>query len=309
MKSKTRTLSSPVRLKWSEKAKWPRDPFFYYVTADGLYLCRNHPLFMSSIPVETGPGELAAHRPFLKLRYPKLSRTALELIIGFFDQIAELHGGEAAVLLAWDRRRDKIRVIVPDQTTHVTKGWYGRVYADDVKYQTPPPPSPDLMFIGDAHCHVDGPAYSSYIDKRDELHRPGLHIVVGRIRSEPPEFHIEATVDGFRFKVRPELVLSGYEKRRRNIPQAWIDKVQVEVHSYYTYGGNSQQNTQSTQATTKSYSPPYDDYDDNTGSYQSGDTWGKTQKTLTQPNVSKTSSPATDFNTARSMNKEIDNDC
>ena len=58
---------------------------------------------------------------------------------------------------------------------------------------------------------------------------PGLHIVVGHISREPPDFHFEATVDGMRFRVRhADSVLEGYERRRiAEVPSSWIERVEV----------------------------------------------------------------------------------
>ena len=52
---------------------------------------------------------------------------------------------------------------------------------------------------------------------------------------EPPEFHIEVTVDGTRFAVKdPSLVLAGYERRRTHeVPQNWLDQVTVKSWSGY----------------------------------------------------------------------------
>jgi hypothetical protein len=89
------------------------------------------------------------------------------------------------------------------------------------------------MLIGDIHSHVDGAAYASGIDKADEAYRPGLHIVVGRIREEPPEFHCAVTADGMRFPVKDiGLVLEDYQRRRcQEVPEEWIAKVRVEEGS------------------------------------------------------------------------------
>ena len=89
---------------------------------------------------------------------------------------------------------------------------------------------PELTLIGDIHSHVDGPAYTSFVDQRDEEHRPGLHLVVGRIQEEPPDFHCEVSIDGARFPVRNlDAVLAGYHRRRNEAPQAWLDKVSVKT--------------------------------------------------------------------------------
>ena len=80
------------------------------------------------------------------------------------------------------------------------------------------------------------------MDNREE-HRPGLHIIVGRLISrDPPDFHAEIVVDGMRFGVKPELVLEGYEHRREQVPEEWMDQLQVEVressYSNSHYGGS-----------------------------------------------------------------------
>lgn len=208
---------------------WPEEEsVFHLVTSDGLFLCRNHPFFTSSVPVDRWPPELAAHTPFLRLRYPRLPQRLFERIVGFFAVIGETFGAEAAVLLAWDQTRRCIEVVVPKQRSLVSSSWSGRCYPLSVEYDMPPLPE-GWMWIGDAHSHADEAAYASAQDTSDERHRPGLHIVVGRIFGEPPEFHIEVTVDGMRFRVkRLETVVEGYERRRVfEVPSAWIEKVEV----------------------------------------------------------------------------------
>src|SRR5207247_9057071 len=89
------------------------------------------------------------------------------------------------------------------------------------------------MLVGDIHSHVDGAAYASFTDRDDEAHRPGLHIVVGRISEEPPEFYVAVVVDGTRFRLESQFaVVQGYSRRRvREVPQAWIDQVSVKTWS------------------------------------------------------------------------------
>ena len=221
-------LLTPILLKTADDMPWPEDEsVFQLVTSDGLYLCRNHPFFTSSVPVDRWPPELASHAPFLRLRYPRLPQRVFERIVGFFAVIGETFGAEAAVLLAWDPASRCIEVIVPEQRSLVSSGWSGQCYPLSVEYDMPPLPE-GWMWIGDAHSHVDEPAYASTMDEKDEHHRPGLHIVVGKIFGEP-EFHVEVTVDGMRFRVkRLETVVEGYERRRvAEVPSAWIEKVEV----------------------------------------------------------------------------------
>ena len=221
-------LLTPILLKTTDDMPWSEDEnVFHLVTSSGLFLCRNHPFFTSSVPVDRWPAELAAHAPFLRLRYPRLPQRVFERIVGFFAMIGESFGAEAAVLLAWDSSRHCIEVIVPEQRSLVSSSWSGRCYPLSVEYTVPPLPE-GWMWIGDVHSHVDEPAYASTMDEKDEHHRPGLHIVVGRLFSEV-EFHIVVTVDGMRFRVkRIETVVEGYEQRRVDeVPSEWIAKVEV----------------------------------------------------------------------------------
>jgi hypothetical protein len=230
---------TPIHVKSGPDMPWPAaEPVFYTLASNGLFVCRNHEFFSSCAPAPDWPSELAEEHAFLELRYPRLPQRLFELIVGFFARVGADHGGEAAVLLAWDRNMRRIRPIVPSQRATVSRSWRGTCYPIGLEYETPDLPA-GWSLIGDVHSHVDEAAYASGTDKRDELYRPGLHIVVGRISFEPPELHIEAVVDRTRFRVAPELVIEGYEKRSSRIPPAWLNKVKVEPYGPYLSNGKS----------------------------------------------------------------------
>src|SRR5207249_5482854 len=71
--------------------------------------------------------------------------------------------------------------IFPDQVATVGRNRWGDTWPIGVEYDAPTDLPSNLAIIGDIHCHVDGGAYASYTDKDDEVHRPGLHVVVGQI--------------------------------------------------------------------------------------------------------------------------------
>lgn len=280
MNSPNDRLHTPIFVKSGDEMPLPEEsPVFHLITRDGLFRCRNHPFFRSSVRVDEFPSELAAHRPYLKLRYPKLPRKLLEQIVGFFSIVGRRHGSEAAVLLAWDRTAEEIVPIVPEQTGIVGRGWHGDPFPMELLYEIPPLP-PQWTLIGDLHSHVDGPAYASTQDKSDEEYRPGLHLVVGRLRFEPPEFHCEVTVDGARFTV-PDLgmVSAGYDRRReREVPVEWLDKLTVKSWS--------------TSAATNVYQPVQRTnlevqdaviVEDNEGSKANGENRGDEVATMTAP--------------------------
>lgn len=234
------SLLTPIYIKPRPDTAWPDDPVFYILTGKGLFLCRNHEFFQSSVAAPRWPAELAPHEAFLAVRYPKVPRRVLERVVGFFDRVAEVHGSEAAVLLAFDRRTRRVEAVVPDQTATVSRSGWGGVWPIGVEYQVPAGLPPELVVIGDVHSHVESAAYASYVDKHDETHRAGLHVVVGRIHLEPPELHIEAVTDGVRFKVEEELVLEGYRERRFDFPEEWMGRIKVETYGkkrHNDYGG------------------------------------------------------------------------
>jgi proteasome lid subunit RPN8/RPN11 len=226
-------LITPLYLKLDDELETPEDErVFYVLSRSGLFLHRNHPFFTSCVRAPTCPSELAAHQEKLELRYPKMPQSQIERIIGFFSRIAELYRAEAAVLLLWDRQEGRLRTHVPRQQARVTEGWGGHLYPFDVKYDMPGHLAPHLSVVGTVHSHVDGAAYASATDCRDEQQMTGLHVVVGHIFGEPPQFHCEFVVDGTRFPVRLSDVVERYERRREQVPRKWIDRVEVLVERW-----------------------------------------------------------------------------
>jgi PRTRC genetic system protein A len=224
-------LTTPLYVKTDADMPWPEDEsVFYVLSADGLFFCRNHRFFRSSVPARSWPTGLAPHVERLELRHPKIPRRQIELLVGFFDEIAAEHGAEAAALLIWDRNAQRTRLHVPPQRSTVFEGWSGSRYPGQVYYDVPHDLPAHWSVIGDVHSHADEAAYASATDQADERHRPGVHLVIGRVYREPPEMHCEFVVDGTRFRTAPALVLAGYERRNRRFPRTWLDRVTVEVH-------------------------------------------------------------------------------
>lgn len=225
-------LLTPIFHKYRADDEPPEDVEVSHVLAgNGIFTYRRHRFFTSCVRSRDWPGELADQESYLRLHCPKVPRRAFERIVGFFSKIARLHGTEAAAILYWDRKGDRVCFEIPEQRAGLTQSW-GYCYPTDVQYETPDA-GPDLLEFGSVHSHVDGAAYSSHVDRADENYRTGLHIVVGRIQEEPPEFHCEYVVDGARFKLDLEQAVEGYRRRReKGIPDEWISKVEVEVKSW-----------------------------------------------------------------------------
>ena len=223
-------LVTPVYLNTGAGGAAPTEKAAYVLSGNGLFLHRNHPFFTSCLTARTWPGELGVTEPAFTPRYPRIPADQLERAVGFFAAVARLHRSEAALLIAWDTRGERIRLLVPVQHCTTLSTGTGTGVPVGVHYRPPPMPG-HFALIGDMHSHVDGEARSSSVDRSDERYRPGLHIVVGRIHREPPAFCVEAVVDGFRFDLDPETVLdlAGYRKRLIEVPERWMAKVTVET--------------------------------------------------------------------------------
>lgn len=268
------SLMTPIYIKPRTDTAWPKDAVFYMLTASGLFLCRNNPFYTSCVPTPRWPTELATQKSFLEVHYPKIARRLLELVVGYFDRVADEHGSEAAVLLAWNKRSEHVEIVVPEQVATISRNGWGDVFPVGVEYKIPANLAPDRTIIGDVHSHVDGAAYSSYVDKHDETYRAGLHIVVGRLGDEPPEFHIEAVTDGARFVVEPELILAGYHKRRVDVPDDWMEKITVKTYGRKYYDDDGWKDTKHTAANASGdweKGKHYDDYAKPGSGYSSKD--------------------------------------
>lgn len=217
-------LSVPIYLK-NDKAelKWPTHKLFYIFAGNGYFMCRNHPFYQSCVKVcEHGHPDLEDQEEFLDHSYPKLSQVMMEDIVGFFGAVEKEHGAEAYVLLGWDMVEKEVKMLVPEQEVSMA----------DAKYKLPNYPD-NWILIGDVHSHERMSAYASWQDEKDEAKRSGLHMIVGKVHQEPPEFHVDIVVDGARFKLKDPLsIIEGYKHRNMDIPDEWMKKVKRKTYTW-----------------------------------------------------------------------------
>jgi hypothetical protein len=231
----TENSGPPVYLKTEDNGEWPKEKLFYLLTGDGMFLCRNHQWFQSCVKSNSGPGGLAKQEEFCRLSYPDMPKALLEKAVGFFHHIYKKHHWESALILVWNRQAEAMELVCPEQKASCAA----------VQYDIPTLP-PHLAVIGDIHSHCNfSPKPSDGgqgTDTHDELHRPGIHIIVGGIEKEPPEFYCAAVVDGERFEVKDiNDVIEDYRGRDDQFPQEWLAKVKEKKWEqgggYYGGGG------------------------------------------------------------------------
>ena len=228
-----RRLHTSIYLKTDADGVVPVDEECYYLLSrSGLFIGRNQALMRSLVPAPGWPRELQPQERSLQLTYPKVPADLLADIVGFFWSVACRHGAEAAVLLGYDGT--KITPIVPDQIGTIGRGYSERPYPIGLHYHIPVDLN-GLRIIGDFHSHAFEAAYASSIDMQDERHRPGLHVVAGRLDRDPPDWHVEYVVDGARFPIAAEDVLDLDAYGGRTVPTdtAWLDRVEVMTAGDY----------------------------------------------------------------------------
>ncbi len=229
-----RRLLTSIYLKTHVDTSAPEDEECYYLlTRSGLFIGRNRPHMRSLVPARDWPRELEDQQSFLKIGYPKVPADLLARIVGFFWTVARRHGAEAAVLLAFDETSGQITPVVPNQVG--TIGWSrGEPYPIGLHYEIPSQLE-GRRLIGDFHSHAFEPAYASGTDVKDEVYRPGLHVVAGRLDLDPPQWHVEYVVDGTRFRIAPESVLDLESYPGRAVPPdpEWLGNLDVQSASEY----------------------------------------------------------------------------
>lgn len=225
----------PIYLKQSADMPRPTDPEFYLVTGDGIFMGRNHKFFASDVRAPRMPRGLASHQASCRVNYPKLGVAALEYIVGFFDQVNQLHACESIVLLFWNQTRQRYKLWVPKQQATVWESYSGHRTAIDVTYELPIPMPRDHLLVADIHCHCDFGAYTSFTDAKDEEYRDGVHAVVGHIERNQPDFHVEISIDGSRFTMDFDQLFKGFNKRRMKVPNQWFDQLKVKVKRPQTW--------------------------------------------------------------------------
>ncbi len=255
-------LPIPVYLKTEAEAPRPGDPEFYWITQTGTFLCRNHPFFESDVRTDRAPRALAAHAPACRSRYPQINAAALEHVVGFFRQVFLRHGAEAIVLLYWNTQRQRYRLRVPLQEATVWESTAGYRSPMNVRYQTPLDVPPHELLVGDIHSHGDLSAYASHMDQHDEVHRDGLHAVVGHVDRERPEFHVDFSVDSTRFSFRPVDFFRGFRQARRFIPATWMDQLQIVIQRPRPSSHDAGRNHRSNGYSTSPWRLPFDPDDD-----------------------------------------------
>jgi PRTRC genetic system protein A len=213
----------PVYLKEAASPD-PVDPLYYLVAANGTFLVRKMPLFTASSSVDEMAG-LDRHREDVVFHFPKVPRSIIERIIGFFALVYRRWEGEAIAFLFYSPDRREFKVDVPPQTLPRFRSGKRWRTAGKVEYRCLSRPE-GFLKLGDVHSHGASPAFFSSTDDRDD-EEDGLRIVIGRLDRPTLDVCASFVVNGRRFKLDPEEVLEVPPPRFSTVqpPGEWVRRV------------------------------------------------------------------------------------
>jgi len=200
----------------------------YVVASNGTFLERATPMFTSSVLLDDPPPGIEPHHKRCVLNIDPMPVEMVAQMAGFFREAYELHGGEAALILLYHPMEKRFEWYCPVQTiefhfSYFYQHWYA---GDSIEYDNPLELPPGAIQFGDAHSHHGSPN-PSWIDKLDESHQDGFHIILGNVTGNI-SWHIDFAIDGTRFAVPPQHIFADIpEPPYPQPPREWMEQIRI----------------------------------------------------------------------------------
>jgi hypothetical protein len=214
----------------------------YVLAGGGLFLERQTSMYTTCTQVPGPVAGLGEHGERCRLTCGPLPRLMTRAMLGFFRAAYHLHGGEAALILLYNPVSRTFRWHCPQQTVEAYHGFSGRLQAyDSIQYEMPLTVPEGYVIFGDAHSHGSLSAVPSGIDKHDESHKDGLHLIVGRLdRPGEIDYHADFVMDGRRFTFDPAAVLEDPQcEPFAKVPPAWLKCIRIKRSSPWSWSSGS----------------------------------------------------------------------
>lgn len=209
----------------------------YIVASNGMYLERKSALFTTSCRVDRFPVGLESHNERCVLHCERIPPALSRTMFAFFLHAFERHGGEAVLLLLYNPEKRQFAWHCPEQTVDLIESWTGRWYpSPNIQYTDPLELPPGFILFGDSHSHAELPAYTSYVDMKDEHFKDGLHIIIGQVDRSRPDIHVDFVMDQRRFGIEPRLIFSEPDLiASPQVPKAWKSKIRIKRIPYRSF--------------------------------------------------------------------------
>lgn len=175
----------------------PTDDVYYIVGKEGLFIKKRLGIMESLSPVKT-VSILESVQATAKMHIPQIPSILTAKVVNFFREVQKEHRSEAIVLLFFNEKTQKYKVVPPAQKVGPASLDYNRSIVMD-----------GWTMIGDIHSHSSMSAFHSGTDQGDEESFDGLHITFGNLNSELISISASIVSNGHRTIVSPEEYLKG----------------------------------------------------------------------------------------------------
>lgn len=193
----------------------PDEDIYYIVGKDGTFLKKNLGLMESLVPVDKVQGLLEVQCAAI-IHIPKIPATMFAKIYEFFKAVYEEHKSEAVVLLFYNQKTQKYKVVAPSQEVSGAACDYNKGIT--IK---------GLTMIGTIHSHGNMSAFHSGTDDKDEKVFDGLHITIGNVNSDYCSISTSVVANGYRAMYEESDYIEG------------VEEVEYKVHTIgYAYSNN-----------------------------------------------------------------------
>lgn len=196
--------------------------------------------WMVNIPALFGEAHLLTkEEPVVLKEYPELfhfngKKLPAHIMIqahDFFRKVWNKQKTESSAYICYNAYTQKYKLFIPEQ--YVT--------AASVEHKLEPGAIKDGYYpIGTAHSHCDFSAYHSSIDTHDMEQMPGIHITIGHVDQDEPEYAIAIGIGKTRFDLEWDTIIDDEVVLDKNgydtAPDWWLEFVHTG-HAPWETGG------------------------------------------------------------------------
>lgn len=224
-----------------EQFKAIEDNYCYLIGSNGIFLRKRNMVFECTHELSSSNEDkkqvagLLKIEPHAKLLIPRFTAPFIKEVVDFFYWCYEEHKSEGFVYLYYNQTNEKNPyLVIPAEQT---------VTGASVAYGEMPDPPEGYTVIGTMHSHGSMGASHSGTDHNDQSELDGIHITVGKLDSNSPDFDIKLYILGTAYTVKEENILPLSRKVQRRFPEGWKLTVKKRVYAtpepgFSTWGGN-----------------------------------------------------------------------
>jgi hypothetical protein len=249
------------------------DVIFYAATKKGWLV--NTPTIFGNAQVVMDPKEHPASLPEPNERFVLNGRKMPLHMLSQFHDLArknfEKRKAECSAYLTWNPDTDDYKLFIPEQyVTHTSVNH--KLDAGQIKH--------GYQAIGTIHSHCDFSAFHSGTDKHDMGKMPGLHITIGHVNTDDPDFDFAISQGDAAFTVTWEQIVDVERPLDKNgyatAPDHWLrfikegtapwgyqGGVRTSYHKPYKHNGNySPPKKYTPKQTPRQQKPPHQHWSD-----------------------------------------------